>query len=143
MHSLAVQGNVRRYLAADAPKMRMRMFTDLIGLAKGDVLDGQEGEELVDEVEVEEELESEEELDSETGAGAGGAGGANEGAADSAPSGAGARQGRCSRRTRDSWVEDGAHDEDEDPDFPRLAFDVEMVVDLHDQDWIHNVKKLL
>ena len=52
MHSLAVQGNVRRYLAADAPKMRMRMFTDLIGLAKGDVLDGQEGAELVDEVEV-------------------------------------------------------------------------------------------
>jgi hypothetical protein len=64
------------------------MFTDLIGIAKGDVLDGQKGEELVDEVEVEEDLESEEELDSETGADADGASGANEGAADSAPSGA-------------------------------------------------------
>ena len=45
MHSLAVQGNVRGYLASDAPKMRVRMFTDLTGIVKGDLLDGKEDEE--------------------------------------------------------------------------------------------------
>ena len=123
MHSLAVQGNVKGYLAADAPNMRLRMFTDFDRLAKGAMLDGVEGE-VVETWRWGEELgampDGEECEDA----------GSENGAAGSATAGRGTRR-RCSlsRRPPDEWLEDGAHDEDEDVDehFPRLAPDTIMV----------------
>jgi hypothetical protein len=157
MHSLAVQGNVRGYLASDAPKMRVRMFTDLTGIVKGDLLDGKEDEE-------DEEYDGRESDDDAVEAGNPVHAVEAEVKADvqdqdpihhnenklakhvqvatsvchrrdqQLPALIGGRRNavRLCRRSSLEWSTRTT-----------LVPDKEMVVDLHDQDYIHNVKKLV
>jgi hypothetical protein len=155
MHSLAVQGNVRGYLAADAPKMRVRMFTDLIGLAKGEVLDGKEDEEYdgresdddaveaenpehAVEAEVKADVQDQDPIhhnEKKLAKHVQVATSVCHRRDQQLPALIGGRRNAV-RLCRRSSVEWSAM-------IPALAPDKEMVVDLHDQDYIHNVKKLV
>ena len=124
MHSVAVGGDVRGYLARDAADMRVRMFTDAEELKDGGRLDsslipaGGDDEEGNDEAD---------------------SGDDEENAAPGASTSSGASGRSGARRYRaaadNDWTEDGAHEEEEeDTEFPYLDPQQEMVVDLHDQD---------
>jgi hypothetical protein len=146
MHSMAVHGHVRGYLTEDAAQMRERMFTDLESLAKGDALDsssavdvGGNGQQIrsPDDGGDSSSSDTDDDDDNDDGMHAGVSG-----------AGTGGRMRGTGRRASagfHEWEEDGAHSEDEDDTgaYPRLHRDTKMVADLHDQDWIHVVKKLV